>query len=117
MKDRSPFKVMSHMIAGVTWYSVTIDPGTLSSLVKAMSGVGLDVNGRTTEAILLKLSEIGEPVWANELFFDSEAEVCTVKSTRKSPLMSLMRRFQRRLAEPARMRQLVKSVPEVWHPE
>jgi hypothetical protein len=105
-------KIAKHVEEGGAWYFVTFDPRDLSALAKAMANAGRDVDGYAAEAILIKLSEIGEPAWADELSFDSEADACTVRCTRKVPLVHLLRRFEKRLAEPTRLRRLVRSLPE-----
>jgi len=96
----------------VTWYFITVDPRAVSPLAKVLISTGRNVDGYATEAVLVRLSEIGDPAWAEELTFDSEAEACTVRCTRKAPLVHLVRRFEKRLAEPARLRRLVKSLAE-----
>lgn len=111
MED-STLKIGKHVDERGTCYSITFEPGALPPLAKAISSAERNVDGYAAEAILVRLSEIGEPAWADELTFDSEAEACTVRCTRKAPLMHLVRRLERRLAEPARLRQLMKSLPE-----
>lgn len=93
-------------------YSITFDPRALSPLAKAIASEGRNVDGYVAESILVRLSEIGEPSWADELTFDSEVESCSIHCARRGPLVHLVRRFEKRLAEPARLRRLVKSLPE-----
>ncbi len=112
MTKDSALKIAKHVDGRTAWYSITFDPRNLSQLAKAITGVGRNVDGYAAEAILVRLSEIGEPAWADELIFDSEADMCLVRCTRKAPLEHLVRRLEKRLAEPLRLRRLVKSLPE-----
>jgi hypothetical protein len=112
MTENGALSIAKHVGERATWYIVTFDPRTLSPFAGAIAGVGRAVDGYVAEAILIRLSEIGEPAWADELVFDSESDACTVRCTRKAPLVHLMRRFEKRLADPARLRRLVKSLPE-----
>lgn len=107
-----PVTIMKHANQKVDRYSITFDPRGLVLLAKAIAGAGRNVDGYVVEAILVRLSEIGDPSWANELIFDSESEVCSVRCTRKAPLVHLVRRFEKRLAGPGRLRRLVESLPE-----
>jgi hypothetical protein len=92
-------------------YSMVCDPLSLPQLAKALAGGGHAVNGYSVEALLIRLSEVGEPAWATELDFDAEASACTVHCPRLEPLVLLARRLDTRLAEPARLRKLVRSLP------
>jgi hypothetical protein len=44
-----------------------------------IAGAKRDADGYAAEAVLVRLSEIGEPAWADELIFDSESDACTVR--------------------------------------
>jgi hypothetical protein len=112
MTEESVLRIAKHADDEVAWYFITFDPRSVVPLAKAIASAGRDVDGYAAEAVLVRLSEIGEPEWADELNFDSEADACTVRCTRKAPLVHLVRRFEKRLAEPARLRRLVKSLPE-----
>jgi hypothetical protein len=112
MTDESALKIAKNVDERGAWYSITFDPRTLSPLAKVIASAGRGVDGYAAEAVLVRLSEIGEPAWADELIFDSEVDACTVRCPRKAPLVHLARRLDKRLAEPARLRRLVKSLPE-----
>jgi hypothetical protein len=60
---------------------------------------------------MIRLSEKGDPAWAADLEFDSESEMFRLRCRRKGPLTLLLRRLEKRLADPAAMRRLVKGAP------
>jgi hypothetical protein len=93
-------------------YSLTFDPRTIPPLAKVFVGLGREPNGHAAEAILVRLSEIGTPSWGDELVFDSETDCCVVSCRRKAPLVHLLRRLEKRLAEPARLRRLANAVTD-----
>jgi hypothetical protein len=112
MTEESTLKIAKHVVEKVAWYFITFDPRSVVPLAKAIKRSGRDVDGYAAEAVLVRLSEIGDPTWADELTFDSESDACTVRCPRKAPLVHLVRRLEKRLAEPARLKRLVKSSPE-----
>jgi hypothetical protein len=111
MMESTP-KIAKHVDGSGAWYVVTLDPRALKPLAKAIADGGREVDGYVAEAILIKLSEIGDSPWADELSFDSEVDACTVRCARRLPLVHPLRRFERRLTEPTRLQRLVKSLPE-----
>ena len=104
--------IAKHVDETGTWHVLSIDPSLISPLAKALASVGRDVDGYVTEALLIRLSELGDPIWATELVFESEAGACIVRCRRRTPLAHLARRLQRRLEAPARLRQLAMTLPE-----
>jgi hypothetical protein len=93
-------------------YALILDPRSLPPLASVIARCGREVDGYVAESLLIRLSEAGEPAWADELTFDAEADACTVRCARKAPLVHLLRRLRKNLAEPARLRRLVKSLPD-----
>lgn len=94
------------------WYSVQFAPDAVEQLAAAFTRAGRVVNGYTIQAVVARLSEIGEPEWANELEFDSENDAFCVRCARKAPVQHLVRRLERRLADPPALRRLIRSVRE-----
>ena len=111
MKDNAVFSVAKHLDHEEVWYSVVIDPRALPVLAKAIANEGRGADGHAVEAVLIALSEIGDAAWADELIFDAEAEACTVRCRRRAPLVHLLTRLERRAADPARLRRMVRSLP------
>jgi hypothetical protein len=82
----------------------------VAPLARALRTEGRDVNGPTAEQVLVRLAEKGAPDWG--LVFDSEADAVSVWSSERAPLVHLLRRFAKRLDDPAAMRRLVREVPD-----
>jgi hypothetical protein len=94
-----------------TGYSLSFAPDRLEPLARALHRAGHPVNGYTVEAVLVHLSEKGAPEWAELLEFDSENDAFVVRCRARKPLEKLLGRLAKRLADPAAMRRLVRSVP------
>ena len=85
-------------------------PDEVAPLARALRKAGRDVNGPAAEQVLVRLAEKGAPNWAEHLVFDSEADAVSVWCNERAPLVHLLRRFARRLDDPAAMRRLVREV-------
>ncbi len=96
---------------GGTVYSVHFTPNAIENLASAISKAGRAVNGYVVEAAMIHLSEKGDPAWAADLEFDSEHDTFCVRCRRKGPLTFLLRRLEKRLADPAALRRLVRAAP------
>jgi hypothetical protein len=62
-------------------------------LVETFPGACLRVSGYSVEALLSRLSEVGEPAWGTELDFDAEAPACTVHCRRREQVVLMARRL------------------------
>jgi hypothetical protein len=96
---------------GPAIYSLSFAPGSVPTLARALAKARRSVNGLVVEAVMIRLSEKGDPAWAADLEFDSESDLFCVRCRRKGPLTLLLRRLEKRLADPAAMRRLVKTAP------
>jgi hypothetical protein len=112
MSDPLPLEVQKSTAPDGVRFWLALSPGRVPPLDRALIRAGHELTGSLFELVLLRLSEVGDPEWASELDFDSEAESCTVHCARRPPLVHLARRLARRLAEPARLRRLARSLPE-----
>src|SRR5262245_16468849 len=83
---------------GATYYSVVFSPHAVARLAKAIVRAGRPLNGYAVEAVMIYLSEKGDPSWGAELEFDSENEMFCVRCRKKRPLEHLVRRLEKRLA-------------------
>jgi hypothetical protein len=93
-------------------FTLTLGADEVPVLEAALLKHGRPTHGRALEEVVVRIVESGDPPWASELEFDSEADVLVVRCHRKAPLQHLVRRLERRLASPAALRRLVRSVPE-----
>jgi hypothetical protein len=112
MSEEIALKITKVVSDSRAWYSLTFEPGDVAPLAKAFATCGRDLDGYTAEAILVRLSEIGGPAWADELELDTESSCCVVRCARKAPLVHLLRRLEKRLAEPAKLQRLIRSLPD-----
>jgi hypothetical protein len=106
--DRNPLTIAKYE----TCYALCFRPDEVERLAAALERAGRVVNGYSVEAVLIRLSEIGDPDWANELEFDSENDLFCVRCVRKGPLQHLLRRLERRLADPTALKRLIRSTRE-----
>jgi hypothetical protein len=92
-------------------YSLCLTADDVPELVAALKKAGREADGYAIEAFLVGLSEIGDPAWAAELEFDSEASRCVVRCGRRGPLRRLAERLTRRLAKRGATRRMVEGLP------
>jgi len=92
-----------------TLYSVYLHPYEIAKLAKAIAKAGGTVNGYAVQAVMIYLAEKGDPAWAEDLEFDSENDAFVVRCPRKAPLKFLIRRLEKRLANPAALRRAVRA--------
>ncbi len=105
------FAISREETAGRVTYSLGVSSEDVPELVGALKRAGRDASGYTIEAFVISLSEIGDPTWAGELAFDSEASRCVVRCARHGPLRRLAERLERRLAKKTALRRLVEGLP------
>jgi hypothetical protein len=91
-------------------YRLVLVPFDSERLTAALRKAGHVVNGYALEAVLVRLSELGDPVWASEISFDAESEACVVRCSRRAPLVHLARRLERRLSDDVRLRKLIRGI-------
>jgi hypothetical protein len=103
--------IEEHREAEGTFYSLHFVPGAVVPLARALAKAGRPVNGYVVESVMIHLSEKGDPKWGAELEFDSENDLFCVRCARKGPLVLLLRRLEKRLADPLALRRLVKAAP------
>lgn len=96
---------------GSPLYSLRFGPADVEPLARAIRKAGLPANGHTIQSAMVRLSEVGDPEWGEELDFDSESDMFCVRSERKAPLVHLRRRLEKRLVDPVALRRLVKAIP------
>jgi hypothetical protein len=114
-KCEERFPICHETVVGLGMYLLDISPADVPELVVALEKSGRIADGYTLEACLLRLSELGDPSWANELEFDSEADRCVVRCIRRGPLRRLVARLVRRLARKVAIRRMVQRLPREWH--
>jgi hypothetical protein len=91
-------------------YSLGVSPHDVPDLVAALENAGQIASGYTIEKVLVALSEIGDPAWAANLDFDSEAERCVVRCEQRAPLRLLARRLERHLTKRT-IRRIIDGLP------
>jgi hypothetical protein len=94
--------------------SLSFAPASIPRLGRALAKARRSVTGLVVEAVMIRLSEKGDPTWAADLEFDSESDMFCVRCRREGPLTLLLRRLEKRLADAAAMaamRRLVKAAP------
>jgi hypothetical protein len=94
-----------------TWYSLSFAPDDVVPLAHALAASAHLVNGTAIEAVMVRLSELGDPDWASELSFNSEADSFSVTCRRRVPLVNLLRRLEKRLHDRAALKRLVRAIP------
>src|SRR6266542_2037490 len=107
-KREDRFVITHQTTTGRQTYSISLSAEDVPELVLALEKGGRVATGYTIEAFLIALSESGDPPWARELDFDSEASRCTVRCARREPLRRLADRLARRLANQRAARRLVE---------
>jgi hypothetical protein len=90
-------------------YSLAFEPDEIPALAKAIKKAGFVANGYVVESVMMYLSEKDDPTWAADLRFNSETDCFHVVCDRKAPLVFLLRRLEKRLANPAALRRLLRA--------
>jgi hypothetical protein len=110
-KSSERFSIIRDHAAGGVTYSLGVAPEEVPELVTVLKQAGRAVDGYTIESFLVCLSEIGDPVWAEDLVFDSEASRSVVRCGRRGPLRRLAERLERQLAKRTATRRIVEGLP------
>jgi hypothetical protein len=110
-KSEGRFSIIRQDVAQRVTYALSVFPEDVPELVSALKNAGRVADGYGIEAFLISLSEIGNPAWASDLEFDSEASRGVVRCGRRGPLRRLAERLERRLEKPGATRRLVGSLP------
>jgi hypothetical protein len=110
-KPDERFSIIREETAGRVTYSLGVSPEDVPELVMALKKAGRAADGYSIEAFLVSLSEIGDPAWAGDLEFDSEASRSVVRSGRRGPLRRLAERLGRRLGKRGATRRIVEGLP------
>jgi hypothetical protein len=105
------FSIIREEAAGRTTYSLGLSPEDVPELVAALEKAGRPASGYAIEAFLISLSEVGDPVWAGDLEFDSEGSRCIVRCARRGPLRRLTARLERQLPKRLLMRRIADGLP------
>jgi hypothetical protein len=105
------FEIVRDVRAEMAAYSLGLSAEDVPELVAALAKSGRGATGYSIEAFLVILLEVGDPAWARDLVFDSEASRCVVRCRRKGPLRRLAERLTRRLANRAATRGVVVALP------
>ena len=105
------FEIVRDLGAEIVVYSLGLSAEDVPELVAALEKSGRGATGYAIEAILVILSEVGDPAWARDLVFDSEVSRCVVRCGRRGPLRRLAERLTRRLANRAATRRVVRGLP------
>lgn len=110
-KPDERFSIVREETLGRVTYSLGVSPEDVPELVAAFKKAGRVADGYAIEGVLVSLSEIGDPAWAGDLEFDSEAARSVVRCGRRGPLRRLAERLERRLASRGGTRRIIEGLP------
>jgi len=88
------------------------DDALAAPFERALRRSGRETVGYTIEAMVMRITEVGDPAWASELVFDSEQSAFCVYCPRRPPLVHLARRIEGRCANAMRLWKLAASLPD-----
>lgn len=96
--------------SGEKTYSLCIHPEAVDEIGRVAHRMRVDFNGYLIADVLGRIAERGQPAWLGELRFDPESDLCAVYCQRRTPLVFLRRRFEKRLADRKKLKLLVWKV-------
>src|SRR5262245_60206999 len=110
--EEKRFEIACQETAGRVTYWVSVSLDDVPELVAALRRAGRTESGYSIEAFVIRVLEVDDPGWAEDLEFDSEGFFCVVRCQQQEPLRLLVERLQRQLADRASTRRLVNGLPE-----